>query len=84
MIVLFVYSRLSNFSASRRLHNYRRQGCKFKHSMLSTSDKQQSGSFYVPYLLRLGTLVYTVSSEGLAGIYVQQWDSNSRHNAQDL
>jgi hypothetical protein len=72
VIVWIVYSRLSNFSATRRLQNYRWQGCKFIHSMLSTYDYQQSGLFYVHYLLRHGALVYTVLL--LADICVPQWD----------
>jgi hypothetical protein len=80
----FGYSRLSNFSATRRLHNYRWQGCKFKHSMLSTYDYQELGFFYAHYLLRHGTLDYTVSSEGLAGIRVPQWDSNPQRKNQQI
>jgi hypothetical protein len=48
------------------------------------NDYQQPGFFYVHYLLRHATLVYTVSFEGLAGIRVPHWDSNPQRKNQQI
>jgi hypothetical protein len=53
------------FQLSGGCHNYRWQGCKFR-PMLSIHGFWQWGFFFVPNLLRHGTSVYIVSSEGPA------------------
>jgi hypothetical protein len=53
------------FQLSSSCHHYRWQGCKFR-PMLSTHGFWQWGFFFMPHLLRNGTSVYIVSSEGPA------------------
>jgi hypothetical protein len=53
------------FRLSGVCHHYWKHGCKFR-PVLGIHGFKQLGFFFVPYLLRHGTSVYTVSSEGPA------------------
>jgi hypothetical protein len=78
-LCLFLATR-AIFQLSFSCHHCRWKGCKLR-PMLSTHGFHHWGFFYVPHLLRQGTSIYTVTSEGLAPTSHMQWDSNRRHRS---